>query len=103
MDRLFVWNLVESPAAHLMTGAAPERLQLAHQMQRAWIAFARHGDPSTPELPLWPKYDLEQRATMLFDRESKIQNDPHGEARQVWEKAGRSYELFVGNPCTDRL
>ena len=85
LDRLFVWNLLESPTARRMTGDAPERLQLAHQMQRAWIAFARHGDPNTPELPTWPRYELEQRATMLFNRESNIQNDPNAEERQVWE------------------
>ncbi len=91
LDRLFVWNLVASPMAMVdrMAGNAPERLQLAQQMQRAWIAFARHGDPNTPELPTWPRYDLEERATMLFDRECAIHNDPHVEARQVWEHAMR--------------
>ena len=38
-----------------------------------------------PELPTWPRYELEQRATMLFNRESNIQNDPNAEERQVWE------------------
>src|SRR5216683_6170285 len=91
VDRLFVWNLVASPMAMVdrMAGNAPERLQLAQQMQRAWIAFARHGDPNTPELPTWPSYDPEERATMLFDRESSIQNDPNAEERQVWEHAAR--------------
>jgi len=73
-----------------MVGDAPERLRLAHQMQRAWIVFALHGDPNTPELPTWPSYDLERRATMLFDRESTVQNDPNAEACQVWEKVARS-------------
>ncbi|HEV2580527.1 MAG TPA: carboxylesterase/lipase family protein [Ktedonobacteraceae bacterium] len=89
LDRLFVWNLVASsaPVVERMTGNAPERLQLAHQMQRSWIAFAHHGDPNTPELPLWPSYDLKARATMLFNRESLIQDDPDAEARQVWANA----------------
>ena len=90
--RLLVWNLVESsqPMVQRMVGDAPERLRLAHQMQWAWIVFALHGDPNTPELPTWPSYDLERRATMLFDRESTVQNDPNAEARQVWEKVARS-------------
>src|SRR5712692_10114291 len=87
LDSIFVWNLLENPTARQMTGDAPERLQLAQQMQQAWIAFARHGDPNTPELPNWPSYDPEERATMLFDRESAIQNDPNAEARQIWEHA----------------
>jgi para-nitrobenzyl esterase len=87
LDRIFVWNLAENPTIRQMTGDAPERLQLAKLMQRAWIAFARRGDPSTPDLPIWPKYELEQRATMLFDRVSTIQNDPNARVRQIWANA----------------
>jgi para-nitrobenzyl esterase len=87
LDRIFIWNLVENPTIRQMIGDAPERLQLANLMQRAWIAFARCGDPNTPDLPVWPKYDLEQRATMLFDRVSTVQNDPNARARQVWANA----------------
>jgi para-nitrobenzyl esterase len=87
LDRIFVWNLVENPTVQQMTGDAPGRAQLAQHMQRAWITFARHADPNAPELPIWPRYDLELRATMLFDRKSTVQNDPNAKARQVWEKA----------------
>jgi para-nitrobenzyl esterase len=87
LDRIFVWNLAENPTIQHMTGDAPERVQLARHMQRAWIAFARSGDPTIPELPTWPRYDLEQRATMLFDRESTVQNDPNVRARQSWANA----------------
>jgi len=84
LDRIFVWNLAENPTTQQMTGDAPERVQLAQHMLRAWIAFARSGDPTIPEIPTWPRYDLEQRATMIFDRESTIQNDPNARARQIW-------------------
>ncbi|HXX76860.1 MAG TPA: carboxylesterase/lipase family protein [Ktedonobacteraceae bacterium] len=87
LDRIFVWNLAENPTIQRMTGDAPERAHLAHQMQQAWIAFARTGNPSIPELPIWPRYDLEQRSTMLFDRESTVQNDPNARARQSWTNA----------------
>ena len=87
LDRIFVWNLAGNPTIQHMTANAPEQAQLAHCMQRAWIAFAHAGDPTTPELPTWPKYDLERRATMLFDRESTVQNDPNARARQLWANA----------------
>ena len=87
LDRIFVWNLAGNPTIQHMVGDPPERVQLAQHMQRAWIAFARSGDPTIPELPTWPRYDLEQRATMLFNRESTIQNDPNVRARQIWANA----------------
>jgi para-nitrobenzyl esterase len=87
LDRIFVWNLTENPAIQHMTGDVPQRVQLAQHMQRAWIAFARSGDPTIQELPTWPRYDLEQRATMLFNRESTIQSDPNARARQIWANA----------------
>jgi para-nitrobenzyl esterase len=87
LDRIFVWNLAGNPTIQHMVGDPPERVQLAQHMQRAWIAFARSGDPAIPELPTWPRYDLEQRATMLFNRESTVQNDPNARARQIWANA----------------
>jgi para-nitrobenzyl esterase len=84
LDRIFVWNLAENPTTQRMAGDAPERTQLAHQMQQAWTAFARTGNPTISELPTWPRYDLEQRATMLFDRKSTVQHDPGARARQLW-------------------
>lgn len=86
LDRIFVWNLAENPTIQRMTGDAPERVQLAQNMQRAWIAFARSGDPTIPDLPTWPRYDLEQRATMLFNRESTVQNDPNARAPDLGKR-----------------
>lgn len=83
----FVWNSVSKPGTAVFTGDAPGRQQIADQMQGAWIAFARYGNPNTELLPHWPKYDLEKRATMLFNTESKVENDPSGEDRVKWEKS----------------
>lgn len=48
-------------------------------MQRtrdAWIAFARSGSPAHPGLPDWPAFDPARRATMLFNGECRIENEP---------------------------
>ena len=50
-----------------VTGGGPDAVALAARMRDAWIAFARNGDPSHAELPAWPAYDTETRATMLFN------------------------------------
>lgn len=56
---------------------------MADRMADAWIAFARTGNPSTGALPVWPRYDEAGRATMRFDNESRIVNDPHRDLRKV--------------------
>ncbi len=54
---------------------------LSKQLSGAWAAFARTGNPSQKALP-WPKYTLDQRATMMFDvKESKAVNDPDKDER----------------------
>ena len=57
--------------------ADPEGLyaQVMRRMVDAWTAFAWTGNPSTATL-LWPAYDLKSRATMAFDGESRVENDP---------------------------
>ena len=57
--------------------------QLAEQMSEAWLAFARTGDPNTPALPDWPAYDAEHRATMVFNHESRVVEDPYAGVRRI--------------------
>lgn len=68
-----------------MTADYADSRALAGQMSKAWIHFARHGDPSHPGLPRWPAYRLHGRDTMVFDRESAVINDPFGETRAAWD------------------
>jgi para-nitrobenzyl esterase len=75
----------DHPDAAPMTGSTPERYGLAATMSRSWAAFARSGDPNADGLPAWPTYDEATRATMLFDIESRVENDPRREERMAWE------------------
>jgi para-nitrobenzyl esterase len=70
--------------SHRMTGTSPEAYRLAEQMSAAYIAFARTGRPDHPALPPWPAYDLTRRATMVFDRESQVLDDPRSRERQLF-------------------
>jgi len=67
-----------------MVGQGREAQRLADLMSEAWIAFARTGNPSTPALPAWKLFDVEDRATMVFDLEPALVNDPRGEERKLF-------------------
>lgn len=59
----------------------PPMRTLAHDMQQAWVAFARDGKPVLPEGE-WPVYDRETRATTIFHQSISVQHDPEGERRR---------------------
>ena len=74
-------------AAEQIRKMGPEAVALAARMSEAWISFATRGDPKSKKsgLPPWPAYDSERRATMLFNNESKVVNDPAGDERKVMD------------------
>ena len=61
--------------------------KLADLVSDALIAFARTGNPGTPALPTWPRFDLAKRATMLFDVPPHVDDDPRGEERKLFAPA----------------
>lgn len=69
-----------APTSASMSGTGPEAQKVADHMSDAWLAFARTGNPG------WPAYDTKTRATMMFDVESKVVNDPHPEDRALFGK-----------------
>jgi para-nitrobenzyl esterase len=78
----FVFDNVQGSA---LTGDSPTRFPLADKMSRAWLAFARTGNPNHEGLPAWPQYSTEQRPTMVFDNQCKVENDPYSAERKAWE------------------
>lgn len=60
------------------TGGVNEALDLSSQVSRAWVNFARHGNPDHGDIPHWPAYDGMRRSTMFFDSPCHIKNDPEG-------------------------
>jgi para-nitrobenzyl esterase len=93
MELPFVFGTLETEEARSLTGDSPVRRRLSERMQRAWIAFARYGDPGTPDLPAWPSFKPESRKTMLFHLECRVADDPHRAERGVWEQASRKLQL----------
>ena len=59
----------------------PSMKRLAEAMQGAWIAFAHRRDPATKEVP-WPQYRRGERATLIFNEQPHIIQDPEREKRK---------------------
>ena len=66
------------------TGNGQEAEDLAVRIQNSCAAFARTGDPSCENAGKWPVYG-ENRITMIFDINTRIENDPRSEERKAWE------------------
>lgn len=81
LDIPFAFNNVDEAAA--MVGAKQDRYALATRISGAFAAFARTGKPGHADLPEWPAFTAESRATMVFDNEPQAVNDPHGEERRA--------------------
>ncbi|HEY2178299.1 MAG TPA: carboxylesterase/lipase family protein [Caulobacteraceae bacterium] len=76
-----VFDNVEAARSFVGRGEEPQRM--ADLMAPAWLAFARTGDPSTPDLPPWPAYETERRATMVFDLEPRMELDSWADIRRL--------------------
>jgi para-nitrobenzyl esterase len=81
----FVFGAVHVPAVQLFSGGGPEVDALSSQMQRAWLAFARNGDPSHDALGSWPTWDPATRQTMLFGPYTGVEAAPRDAELAAWE------------------
>ena len=85
LDIAFVFDNV----ARSLSYTGPETAQtkrMADLMADAWIAFARTGNPNTAALPQWPAYNVQQRATMIFDVDPEVVNDPDSAERELLQR-----------------
>jgi para-nitrobenzyl esterase len=78
----FVFNHID--ISQSMVGSVTSAMhQLEEAAAGAWAALARSGNPNHKQLPLWPAYTADQRATMIFDTPCHVENDPTSEIRRV--------------------
>jgi para-nitrobenzyl esterase len=96
---LFAWEspIAELGACHILDvgfvfdttseafcGAGPARDRLVVNMQDAWTAFARTGDPSCQSLGKWPEYG-DTRKTMVLGTVSRVEAAPFETERRAWD------------------
>jgi para-nitrobenzyl esterase len=83
----FVFGVVHVPAIQLFTGDGIEVETLSTQMQQAWLAFARNGDPTHAALEGgWPAWDPRKRSTMVFGPQTRATDGPRNAELAVWER-----------------
>lgn len=79
-----------------------QQIPLADQMSAAWANFAKTGKPSASGLPAWPAYDTKIRPAMIFDHESRIENDPRGAQRRLMASYGSQQDTQSELPAAGR-
>lgn len=83
MELLAVFDTYRTGLGAVLTAAADRRSarRVSNEVQARWRAFSRDGVPGEG----WPLYTEDQRAVMVFDRQSHLEFDPRAERRRAWE------------------
>jgi len=78
----FLFGCTDLPGMAEFIGTGPEVEAMTEATMGAWGSFARTGRAR----PDWPEYDLDTRATMVFDLSGcHVEPDALGAERQAWE------------------
>ncbi len=85
VDLALMFGTLDLPGMEVLTGNDADAHRLAERIQLAWGAFAATGEPGHPDLPPWPRYDLERRGTMVFDQAPGVIDGPLAEERAAWD------------------
>ena len=70
-------------------GQRPERYIASRKMAELWTSFARSGTPAAENVPDWPAYTLQERATMRIDENCEVIYDRFQTELDMWRAIGR--------------
>jgi len=84
MDIPLVFGTLDAEGSQ--TGTAADARAASAAMQARLLAFAETGDPNGRGLPRWPRYEPQHRSTMIFDTRSRVEQDPRGWQRRLFER-----------------
>jgi para-nitrobenzyl esterase len=57
------------------TGRSKAARDLSRRLAATWTAFARSRKPDNPAIRHWPAYTAADQATLILDRECRVEND----------------------------
>ncbi|MDR3166573.1 MAG: carboxylesterase family protein [Treponema sp.] len=75
--------------------------KLEEEVAGAYVNFASRGNPNHPALSEWPAYTPENKATMVFDRDSQVRFDHEGDLLALLAKASPPFKFSPGVPQDD--
>lgn len=84
LDIPLVFDNIQQPGSRTGTSAGAQRV--ADAMAGTLLAFARSGDPRTAATADWLPYSLARRETMVFDRSPRMEHDPRGGERRLYQR-----------------
>jgi para-nitrobenzyl esterase len=85
MEVMFVFNNPET--CEILTGPAEDLPEtLMRQTMYTWYSFAKTGNPSNPQIPIWESYNNRTRMTMIIDSEWNLVADLFPKRRIVLNK-----------------
>ncbi|WP_422354908.1 carboxylesterase/lipase family protein [Roseivirga pacifica] len=70
-------------------GSKPTRYEASHKMAELWTTFAKTAKPAAEDVPKWPEFTLEDRATMRIDENCEVIKDRYWEEVKMWKSIGR--------------
>ena len=79
LDLGLVWD-----EPHERIANADAEATLAAQVHTAWVEFIHGSPPAAPGLPAWPEYLDDQKATMLLNVQSRVEDAPHTPELRLW-------------------
>ena len=82
LDIPFIFDNVQN---NRLTQDSEEAVALADRISDTIIEFARTGNPNVGKLPEWRPYDAVSRATMVWNNDSQVIDDPIGRQREVMQ------------------
>jgi para-nitrobenzyl esterase len=72
--------------------------KLEEQVSGAYVNFAKTGNPGHPSLPDWPAFTIAKKATMIFDRQSRVGIDYDSDLIALAQKALPPFSLGTRPP-----
>lgn len=85
IDLPMVFGHTGTGVGKALTGGGKTVSKLGRQVQGAWIAFARSGNPSTDSVGVWKPWCQQHHSAMHFRDQAKTGKDPARLTRQLWE------------------